>query len=98
MVNQKAFDKVPYRTLLNKLRANGAKGKVLAWIEDWLTDRRQRVGIRGSFSGWQPVTSSVPQGSVLGPQLSTVYINDLENGTEGMVSKFADDTKIYRDR
>ena len=49
---QKAFDKVPHRRLLNKLSAHGVNGKILAWIEDWLTGRRQRVGIKGSFSGW----------------------------------------------
>ena len=63
-----------------------------AWIE-W-TWRRQRVGIKGSFSGWQLMTSGEPQGSVLGPQHFTIYINDLKEGTEGTVAKFADATKI----
>ena len=57
---QKTFDKVPRRRLLNKLRAHGVKGTILAWIEDWLTGKRQRVGIKGFFSRWQLVTSGVP--------------------------------------
>ena len=52
--------------------------------------------MKGSFSGWQPVTSGVPQGSVLGPQFFTIYMKDLEEGTEDRVARFADDTKICR--
>ena len=91
---QKAFDKVPHKRLLAKLKAHGIDGVVLRWIENWLINRKQRVVINGKASNWTNVTSGVPQGSVLGPILFLVYINDIDEGLTCIISKFADDTKI----
>ena len=66
------------------------------WIEQWLTDRRQRVLVNGEVSSYKSVLSGVPQGSVLGHILFLVYVNDLEEGVTGKILKFADDTKLFR--
>ena len=92
----KAFDTVPHRRLISKLNGYGVKGKVLLWIQDFLTDRQQQVVIGSSESSWGKVTSGVPQGSVLGPILFLLYVNELPSIVNCDITMFADDTKIYR--
>ena len=86
--------KVPHARLLVKLKALGGNDQVSSWIEEWLTDRRQRVVVSGETSVWSAVSSRMPQGSILGPLLFIVYINDLDEEITSTVLKFADDTKI----
>ena len=95
----KAFDKVPHQRLLQVLRSHGIDGKVLNWISAWLSNRSQRVILNGSASEWSDVLSGVPQGSVLGPTLFIIFINNLDEAMDiatGIISKFADDTKMGR--
>jgi ribonuclease P/MRP protein subunit RPP40 len=95
----KAFDKVPHQRLLEKCRGLGLEGSVLEWIRVWLEGRKQRVVLNGEASEWADVLSGVPQGSVLGPTLFLIFINDIDKAvdvTSSVLLKFADDTKVGR--
>ena len=91
----KAFDKVWHKGLLFKLRQNGIKGNLLAWISNYLSSRKQRVQINSSTSSLLSVNAGVPQGSVLGPLLFLVYVNDIADNLLSLVRLFADDSSLF---
>lgn len=93
----KAFDRVPHRRLLAKLHHYGIRDNTLKLIEAFLTDRTQRVIVDGSTSEAAPVISGVPQGSVLGPILFLIFINDLPQRVSSKARLFADDYVVYRE-
>ena len=90
-----AFDRVWHQGLLYKLKCYGISGTLLSWIESYLSDRRQRVVIDGCKSEWTYISAGVPQGSILGPLLFLIYVNDIISNIESDILLFADDTCIY---
>ena len=92
----KAFDSVPHLCLIEKLKGYGIGGNLLLWLENFLHNRSQRVVLNGTESQWSDVTSGVPQGSVLGPLLFVLYINDKAEFIECQLGVFADDTMMYK--
>ena len=88
-----AFDKV---RLLNKLKHYGITGNLVKWIEQWLTKRNQQVTLENHVSSKLPVKSGVPQGTVLGPLMFLLYINDIDENISSTVRLFADDCVMYR--
>ena len=91
----KAFDKVWHEGLIVKLKQNGISGNLLMLFENYLHNKKQRVVLNGSFSDYSVIESGVPQGSVLGPLLFLIYINDLEKNIKSNIKFFADDTMLF---
>ena len=92
----KAFDSVPHERLFLKLEAMGIKGDVLYWIKSFLRGRTQCVNVDGTKSTWRDVLSGIPQGSVIGPILFVIFINDMPSEVKHNFCKlFADDCKLY---
>lgn len=91
----KAFDRVWHEGLLLKLEAAGITGSLLTWFRSYLTDRRQRVVLPGVQSNWNNIRAGVPQGSILGPLLFLLFINDIVEDIGSNIRLFADDTSLY---
>ena len=91
----KAFDKVWHKGLLYKLKCMGISGEIYKLFENYLSGRFQRVVLNGQTSSWRPILAVVPQGSILGPLLFLIYINDLPNELKSNAKLFADDTSLF---
>ena len=91
----KAFDRVWHAGLIHKLRAAGISGQILKWFVSYLENRKQRVVLPGAESGWNYIHAGVPQGSILGPLLFLLYINDIVNEIGSNIRLYADDTSLF---
>ena len=91
----KAFDKVWHNGLIFKLKQNGISGNLLNLLSNFLRNRKQEVVLNGQTSSWVDVKAGVPQGSILGPLLFLIYINDLADGLSSNAKLFADDTSLF---
>ena len=91
----KSFGKVWHQSLHYKLKQNGISGKLLDILKDFLDNRTQRVILNGQYSSWAKVEAGVPQGSILGPLLFLIYINDLSDNLASKPKLFADSTSLF---
>ena len=91
----KAFDSVPHARLISKIEKYGIAGKLLNWVKAFIGNRKQRVKVKDCLSQWADVTSGVPQGSVLGPILFLIYVNDMPSEIQNVCKLFADDAKLF---
>ena len=91
----KAFDRVWHKGLIFKLRQYGIDGDLLNWISDYLDDRKQRVVIRTCMSSFKRVNAGVPQGSVLGPLLFLIFVNDISDSLLSLTRLFADEAPCF---
>ena len=91
----KTFDKVWHEGLIYKIKSMGISGELCKLLENYLSGRYQRVVLNGQTSSWRPVLAGVPQGSILGPLLFLIYINDLPNDLKSNAKLFADDTSLF---
>ena len=91
----KAFDSVWYKGFMFRLRQNGIDGKLLEWLNSYLSQRKQKVGLKACFSGLKSIVAGVPQGSVLGLLLFLVYIYDISKYLLSLTRLFADDSSLF---
>ena len=91
----KAFDKIWHKGLIFKLKQNGISGNLLSTLHDFLKLRKQMVVLNGQLSLWSNIETDVPQGSILGPLLFLIYINDLSDGLTANARLFADDVSLF---
>ena len=91
----KAFDRVWHKGLIHKLKSSGLSGPLIDWLSNYLDTRQQRVCLNNCTSTWQSINAGVPQGSILGPLLFLIFINDIVKNIRGTIRLFADDTILF---